>query len=800
MSAFRRRPVSLLTVKVWRDAAALGSTSLALVLLMAIGCCLYVLFAQARLNLEGSYRDFYGKHHFADVTVQVDEAPESLTVAVGLIPGVREVMGRAVKDGTIVLRDRPRRRVVGRFIGVPGDRRPALNDIAVLDGRYLRNRGECVLSRMFAEANDIRVGAVIQATYLGRQRDFAVVGLAVSPEYLYPAASKEQTFVSPGTFGICWIDADTLRQWTGLNRVITEVHMLCDEGTSDRVLQTAKDLCRRYGLRSWWDQVEQPSNRMLAMDLVGFRAMSVAFPFLFMFAAALSMFSSLSRIVRLQTGVVGFLRASGLDAREVGWHYVWQGALLTGAGAVPGAVLGHLMSLWMTGLYAHQLHLPTTVKTAHWVVIIGGIVVSGVVGFIAAWRPARAAAATPPAVAMRGDRSDDVATPGLNWLMRLTRHLPVLQRIAARGLLRRPSRTLLAVGGLTCGASLLIATFGLYTSIRGAIQEWVFDTLQFDLQVMFTSAEGSRLAEAVGGMAGVRSVSRSCGAPVNIRSTSGEVTVVMVGYERGQRHVILNLGPGRQPDLAPGLVYLPRQLGRKLHVEAGDPLEVEWSYASRSKRVHSTMRVGGVLDLTFGGMAYTNYQDLRRRIVDRVYPTGEYSALIACEPAMRASLRQRLERDEQVAAVLVMDDLQQEVEQSLRITIIFISVLLAFGAILSGAVLHSVSSISIHERMRELATLRSLGFSAAATTTAAAVEVYFMALLGLLAGLPLGKWMNYEYMKMFETDTMSFKQILPVWAYLAVVGIVVGLVALSLREGVARLRTMDLAQATKARD
>ena len=795
-----RGTTPLLLLKVWRDALALGSTSFSLIILVAIGCALFVLFGQARLNLEASYHSFYERGRFADGTVLVEEAPESLVSTIGLIPGVKQTMGRVVKDGTIVLRDRTRRRVTGRFIGVPEVGRPEINDVLLVEGRYLSNKNECLLEQQFAGANEVGVGEILKASYLGRTHDFVVVGLASSPEYLYPAPSKEAAFASPQTFGVVWLQADALRQWIGLNRIVTEVHVMCEPGTVDRTLTVMKALGERYGLRSWWDQAEQPSNKLLSFDLTGFEAMSIVFPLLFMFAATLSLYSSLTRIVRLQTGIVGFLRASGFGPADVAWHYISQGALITGLGAIPGVLLGHWGSVEMVKLYAGVLHLPSTVNILRPSLVLGGILLAAIAGLLSAWLPARAAAATPPAVAMRGDTRDEGDPAKFSWLVALTRRLPVMMRISARGLVRRPSRTLFAVGGLTCGAGLLLTTFGMYASIMVAMDEYIYGTLQYELDVQFIGPQGQQLANSVGALPGVTGVVKNCLTTVRLESSvGGTATLNLIGYQRGQKLLrIAQTGP--QPDLRPGYLWVTKQTAKRLRVEAGDPVRVVWAYSSRDRTIDTTMRIAGILNLTFGGFAYGNYEDLRARLVDRIYPLGSYGAMIRCSREVGQQLRFRLERDELVAGVMSIGDIKDEVEKSLGITIVFVTILVSFGCVLSGAVLQSVSSISILERLRELATMRSLGFTAQATTLTAAVEVYFMALLGLAAGLPLGVWMLTAYMGLFETDIMSFPACLPPWCYAAVVVMVFGLVTWSLRSGVERLRTMDLAQATKARE
>ncbi|NUP99778.1 MAG: ABC transporter permease, partial [Armatimonadetes bacterium] len=312
--------------------------------------------------------------------------------------------------------------------------------------------------------------------------------------------------------------------------------------------------------------------------------------------------------------------------------------------------------------------------------------------------------------------------------------------------------------------------------------------------------EGESLANAVAQVPGVEQVVKNCRATIRLRSPHDSVSVDLLAVEPNQRLMALRDVHGRVPDTRPGEIWIPSKMAARLRLEKGDPVRVEWAYSSRARHIKTTMRVGGLLDPTLGGMAMGDYQDMRRRLIERIYPDGGYGCMIRCTPQLGFALRRQLERSELVAAVASIGEARDEVEASLGVTIIFVSIMLGFGAVLSWAVLHSVASVGILERMRELATLRSLGFSARATTVAAAVEMYLMALLALVFGLPLGTWLNTQYLSVYETETTSFRSEMPLWAYLMVTAMVLGMVALSLRAGLNRLRTMDLAQATKARE
>lgn len=790
----------LLWLKVWRDTVALGSTTLALQLLMGIGVGLFVVLAECRVNLIESYESFYAAHRFAAATVLLDTAPESLVNTARRIPGVTAATGRAVKDGTIILRDRPRRRVSGRFIGIASGSRPEINDLHINRGRYLSSRGDCLVEQQFFRVNELQLGDTLTASYLGRQHDFRVVGSVSSPEYLYPAPSKESQFASPTSFGVVFIDQDVAREWLGLGGQITELHVLCEPGSVANALEILKATGERYGLRSWWDQAGQPSNRLLQLDLQGFMAMSIFLPMLFMFASGLSLYSSLSRIVRLQTTIVGFLRASGVSAKQVLWHYMLQGGLVAGAGALPGAVIGHWVSIWLTTKYAAVINLPGCTAPVRLDLWVNGITSAMVIGILSALLPARTAAATAPAVAMRGDRQDEAHANSLSWVAALTARLPILTRIAVRALVRRPSRTLFAVGGLICGTAVLLSTLGLYTGVNSWIDEYLYGTRRYELDVGFIAEGGQSLAEAVGSMPGVYSVTRTCSAPVYLYGPRGTTTVQMTGIERGQQAMTLKDMAGRAPQIEVGEVMINHKMATRIGVEEGDPVRVQWAYSRRSRQIDAVMRVGAVLDSSLGTAAFAEYHDFKRQILSRIGPEAAYGAMIACSGERGQELRRQLERNDLVSGISSTKDIADEIDASMGMTYLFVGILLAFGAVLAGAVLHSVASVGILERLRELATLRSLGFTARATTYIAAVEMYAMAALALVFGLPLGTWLNDQYLALYETENTSFSGELPRWAYFVVVGIVLALVAFSMRSGLQRLRTMDLAQATKARE
>lgn len=800
MTAPAAPQIPMLRRKVVADTRHLGRRTLGLVVLMGLGSMLFTGLYQSYQNLTTSYGHVYRVGRFADVSVLVDSAPEGLVRAAEGIPHVLGAIGRPVRDGAIKQPGRAHERAMGRFIGMPRTRRPAINDLLLTRGRYIRGVDEAVLEQQFAKANGYELGETIKATYRTADREFTIVGLATSPEYLYPVPSEEMSLAMPGTFGVLFIDEDRAREWFSLGRRVTEIHCLTDRGYQREVLAKLRGLADPYGIQTAYTQDEQPSKKLLTLDQQGLATLSVFFPVLFLGASVLFLYSSLSRIVRMQVSVIGTLKALGFGGRAILLQYVAQGLLISWAGALPGALAGHGLSVLLAKAYANSLNLAILKAPFHWDTFVAALVLAGLTGLAGALGPARAAARLRPAVAMRGDVDSDGPRGRRNRLMEATRFLPVAYRIPVRGLFRRVSRTLLAVAGIAGGAVITLTTLGMAVSTLDAIDEAMNRTRVVELDVGFLTPGPGAIATAVRALPGTRAVSHTVSLPVRLRSATGEGKVLVTAIEPGQDMLRIPVIGGGRMVPRKGQVWLPTRLGKRLGVDSGDPLKVQWTGASRRHARGRTLRVAGFIDLAIGGVAYGHYDDIRRGLADRVYPYSSYGAMVDCAPGAVNSLRRRFERSEDVAVVYTRRDFQQQINQQMGIFYIFMAVLLGFGAVLSGCAIQSVASVSLLERTRELATLRSLGLSARATSGLAALELYALAALGLAAGLPIGAHLNALYIESYSTDTMTFRALLPPWTYVATAALVFGLVAWVSRAGRRYLRDLDLAQATKIRE
>jgi len=430
--------------------------------------------------------------------------------------------------------------------------------------------------------------------------------------------------------------------------------------------------------------------------------------------------------------------------------------------------------------------------------ILGFCIAAGT-GLMATLVPARLAARIPPATAMRGELGASDGAGRNSLIEALARRVSVYYRIPLRGMLRRASRTLFAVGGVAGGAVIMVTTFGQYVATMDAIDEVLTGSRKYQVDVQLTGPSSGAL-DAAAAIQGGRGVVRTVSLPVRVTSPWGEGELILTGVERGQQLMRVRTVSGEPMDVRPGAVWVPRRLAQRLCVEPGDPVRVEWEASSRRRRLRTTMQVAGLLDLAMGNSAYGEYHDVRRALADRAWPESSYGALFDCDPQMSEAFRRRFECSDQVVAVTTTADVARDINQQMGMMMTFIAILLSFGSVLAGSAIQTVGTVTLLERTRELATLRSLGFSASSAAWLAGVELFLLTVVGLVVGLPLGAFLNKAFMASFQTESMSFRALLPPWVFIVSALLILALTFLSVRVGARRLATMSLPEATKAQE
>ena len=196
--------------KLLRDLWGVKSQVLAIALVVASGIALLVMARGAFGSLNTTREAYYARYAFADVFAGAKRVPNWVEERIEAIPGVEKVQTRVVVGVTL---DVPgvAEPVNGRLLSVPERGRPVLNDVFLRRGRWLDpdRAEEALVNERFAEAHGLDLGDRVWAVINGRRQPLRIVGVALSPEFVYSIGPGE-FFPDPAHFGLLWMSRQHL--------------------------------------------------------------------------------------------------------------------------------------------------------------------------------------------------------------------------------------------------------------------------------------------------------------------------------------------------------------------------------------------------------------------------------------------------------------------------------------------------------------------------------------------------------------------------------------------------------------
>jgi len=194
-----------------------------------------------------------------------------------------------------------------------------------------------------------------------------------------------------------------------------------------------------------------------------------------------------------------------------------------------------------------------------------------------------------------------------------------------------------------------------------------------------------------------------------------------------------------------------------------------------------------------------------------VYMTGEtYGAafsdgfepktllLRTAEGADEYSLSAALSNEDGVASVSVISDTRRMIDNMMQSLNYVVALVLASAGALAFVVLFNLGNINISERVREIATIKVLGFHAGETGAYVFRENVLLSLMGIAAGLPLGILLHAFVMEQIKVDMVSFKYVIAPVSYLLTVLLVLLFTVVTdiiMRRKIARI---DMAESLKS--
>lgn len=750
--------------KLLRDVWRWRGQILAIVAVIGCGIGTFVAFSSVSGSLTASLDAYYSRYRFADVFDQLARAPNLVRRSIERIPGVSAIQTRVVEDVTLDIPNRAEP-AIGRIISVPDESTPSLNGLHMRAGRYVRPgaTGEVIVSQAFADGNRLSAGSKLGAILNGRWQQLTVVGIAISPEYVYEVPPGGQPYPDPAHFGVLWMADRQVSSAFDMFGAFNDVSLTLAHGANTQNAIDALDrLLDRYGGIGAYDRSQQPSARLLSDALVRLNTSGVFTAVLFLAVAAFLLNVLLVRLIGTQRDQIAILKSFGYRNREIGVHYLGFVVVIVLLGAIAGAAFGLWWGYAFTGLYSRLFfHLPDLRFQTNPTVFFDALVFCALAAAAGALLAMQGALRLTPAEAMRPPAPEAYRVTALERLSAAVR-LPLEMRIVSRNIEHKPVVSALSIAGVSLAIALLLVARFIPDATNRIYDAIYYQMEREDATVAFVHPLAPAAAADLRSLPGVLGVEPFRVVPVRVAYGSASRRVAITGLTRDakmRRVVDLN---GNAVDLPSDGIVLSRKLAQVLHIPIGAALDVD---VLEGRRQHLRLRVAGTVDEFVGTSIYADIDSLGRLLDERGQISGAYLAIDADKAS---AFDAAVKRVPMIAGVSFreasMNNFNQVMGQALRVDE---SMIFAFACIIAFGVAYNTARIALSERAIELSSLRILGFTRAETWRILVGEQLFVtiaaAVPGIVAGALFTHWLaavrsteDYMLPWVFTSSSVAF--------------------------------------------
>ncbi len=733
--------------KLVRDLWGIRGQVFAIALVIGSGVAMFLLLLSAFASLDLTQREYYGRERFGDVFASLKRAPQWVAEDIAHIPGVTAVQTRVVADVTLDVPglDEP---ATGHFVSIPEDTRPAVNDLFLARGRWVsRDRPDDVLvNRTFANANHLGIGDAFAAVLNGRRRRLRIVGIALSPEFVYTIRPGE-VITDERLYGVVWMGRRALGDAFDLEGAFNDVSLRLAPGASVAEAITRLDrILAPWGGTGAIPRSLQPSNFYLQSELNGLRSFGSILPIVFLGVAAFLLNVVLSRTVQLQREQIAAMKALGYSNRAIAGHYVLWGLAVAALGAAMGLAAGAWLGAGLTRIYTEfykfpilRYHLPVRLV----VEALGVALAAAVLGALGA---VRRAVTLPPAEAMRPEPPSSFQ-PSLVERLGLGGFLSQPARMIARHLQRRPARAAVSVLGIAFGGAILVAgTFSL-DSMGVLLDREFYQAQRQDATLTFVEPASPSALDEVRRLPGVIQAEPFRAVAVRLRYGHRSRTTGITGLPLESRLSRVVDRDGRVVPIPSRGLLLSAKLAEILHVRPGEVLTVE---VLEGRRPVLELPVTALVNDLVGTNAYMRLAQLHRRLEEGDVLSGAY---LMVDGDRLGDLYRVVKGLPRVGGVALRRFTVESFRNTLMESFVIMrTVSIVFATIIAAGVVYNTARVSLSERRRELATLRVIGLTRGEISYILLGELAVVTLAAVPLGLVLGYAMAAGMVQVYDTE------------------------------------------------
>ncbi len=500
------------------------------------------------------------------------------------------------------------------------------------------------------------------------------------------------------------------------------------------------------------------------------RAISLIFPWFFFLVAALVCLNTMTRMIEEDRTRIGTFKALGLTDYEITSKYIIFSFLASSIGSIAGSFMGFaVFPALIDKAYSILFATPSMEIKYRLSLALPGIIISILSTVGATYYSCRKSLTVVPATLMRSKAPKSGKRVFLEKIPYIWTRLSFIWKVTFRNVFRNFSRFLMATFGVLGCTALLVAAFGLNDAINSVIERqftgenriWSYD-MQIVLNGSYDTTVGECEAyETIKSNPHIGSAMleymKVCDATSDDSDKVMEIYLLVPEDEASvQKYIsLVDSKNGDELTLGSSGAIITSKLAKELKISVGEtitvlsdsghPVSIPVAAIADNYTFHYVYLTKDAYKAVFGANPLYNY-------VTANFATDNITQ------QQKNDLAKELVSEYGISAVAYIDEIIDSF-QNIMDTISFIVVILIVCAgLLAFIVLYNLSVINITERLREIATIKVLGFDDGEVSAYIFRENFALTVIGIIEGLFWGKLIHYVVLYLAEVDIITYSK------------------------------------------
>ena len=548
---------------------------------------------------------------------------------------------------------------------------------------------------------------------------------------------------------------------------------------AEQKLLDAKEDLKEIKRPEWYvlDREQNTGYASYVQDTDRVANLAQVFPVVFFLVAALISLTSMSRMVEEERVEIGTLKALGYSKRQISRKYLIYAILATVIGGIIGIFIGfNLIPKIIANMYATVYEVPEVILQFNVDIAIFGMAAALICTVGATLYTCVKELIHNPATLMRPKAPKPGKRVILEKIPFIWKHLNFTAKVTARNLFRYKKRFLMTIIGVCGCTALIVAGFGLRDAITNMIPKQFGEIDKYNISITLKEEKyDDELAEVEEKIQENNQIVETLGANVQsvniIKNDNNQSIQLIVPEDVNKLENFISLRDRKNKEdkyvLDASGVIISEKLSNLLDIKEGDTILLENSDGDRAE-----VRVTKITENYIMHYIYMSPELYNSTYDTRVESNVVYAITEEMTEEQEDNLGKKLLEDSEnisgVSFTSASEDMFKTVMDNMDMVV---WILIIAAGLLALVVLYNLLNANISERIRELATIKVLGFYDREVYSYIARETIILTVIGILIGLVGGYFLTMYILRTCELDITMFDPHVEVLSY--VLGVVI---------------------------